>query len=118
MESGLKNRVAIVAASSQGIGRATAEAFAQEGCKVAMCARNAEVLHAAGEHIEKKWNAEIFVSPLDVTDPDAVKAFVEETVAVFGSADICVTNAGGPPPKSFLATTDTDWHSAVAANLL
>ena len=40
MELGLKGRVAIVAASSQGIGRATAEAFAAEGCRVAMCARN------------------------------------------------------------------------------
>src|SRR5207247_11048056 len=44
METGLKNRVAIVAASSQGIGRATAEAFAAEGCRVAMCARNSQTL--------------------------------------------------------------------------
>ncbi len=118
MESGLKNRVAIVAASSQGIGRATAEAFAAEGCKIAMCARNAAALQAAGEQIEKRYDAEVFVAPLDVTDPIAVKTFVSETVAVFGSADICITNAGGPPSKGFLATTNAEWQSAVATNLL
>ena len=118
MESGLKNRVAMVAASSHGIGRATAEAFAAEGCKLAMCARNVDALHAAGDAIEKQFGAEVFVSETDVTDPGAVKTFVAETVAVFGGIDICVTNAGGPPAKGFLATADDDWRRAVDANLL
>jgi 3-oxoacyl-[acyl-carrier protein] reductase len=118
METGLKSRVAIVAASSRGIGRATAEAFAAEGCKIAMCARNPEALHAAGEQIEKQYNVEVFVSALDVTDPEAVGTFVNETVAVLGGADICVTNAGGPPAKGFLATTQEDWRKAIDANLL
>src|SRR5881398_2363451 len=69
METGLKNRVAIVAASSQGIGRATAEAFATEGCRVAMCARNKETLQQAAEKIRKQYNAEVFFEPLNVTDP-------------------------------------------------
>src|SRR5580698_6379956 len=60
MDTGLKNRVAIVAASSQGIGRATAEALAAEGCRVAMCARNAQTLHAAAEGIEKQYSAAVF----------------------------------------------------------
>ncbi len=46
MDLGLKGRVALVAASSQGIGLATAEAFAAEGCRIAMCARNKEALNA------------------------------------------------------------------------
>src|SRR2546430_1831495 len=94
METGLKNRVAIVAASSQGIGRATAEAFAAEGCKVAMCARNAQALAAAAETIKKQYSVEVFQQALDVTDAHAVHEFVEAVVAKFGSADICVTNAG------------------------
>ncbi|MGC2229299.1 MAG: SDR family NAD(P)-dependent oxidoreductase, partial [Candidatus Sulfotelmatobacter sp.] len=53
MDLGLKNRVALVAASSQGIGRATAQAFAAEGCCVAMCARNPQTLLAAAEKIRK-----------------------------------------------------------------
>jgi 3-oxoacyl-[acyl-carrier protein] reductase len=118
MELGLKNRVAIVAASSQGIGRATAEAFAAEGCRVAMCARNAQALAAAAEQIKKQYKAQLFAAPLDVTDPAAVHAFVDQTVNTFGGVDICVTNAGGPPAKEFLATTLEDWRKAVDANFL
>jgi 3-oxoacyl-[acyl-carrier protein] reductase len=118
MDSGLKNRVAIVAASSQGIGRATAEAFAGEGCRVAMCARNQQALQVAAEQIKKKHNVEVFASPVDVTDPDAVHDFVEEAVSKFGSVDICVTNAGGPPAKGFLAASLEDWRKAVDANFL
>src|ERR1035438_547632 len=99
MDTGLKNRVAIVAASSQGIGRATAEAFAAEGCRVAICARNAQTLQAAADQIRKQSNTEVFAQSLDVTDADAVRRFVGAVVAKFGSADICVTNAGGPPAK-------------------
>lgn len=118
MDLGLKNRVAIVAASSQGIGRATAEAFAAEGCRVAMCARNAPRLQAAAEAIRKRHATDVFCAALDVTDPAAVRDFVAETVKAFGSADICVTNAGGPPAKGFLATSPEDWQKAVNANFL
>lgn len=116
MELGLRNRVAIVAASSQGMGRATAEAFAAEGCRVAMCARNAQTLHATAEQIKKQHGVEVLASPLDVTDPGAVHDFVDQTVAEFGSADICVTNCGGPPANGFLAASLEDWRKAVDAN--
>jgi 3-oxoacyl-[acyl-carrier protein] reductase len=118
MDTGLKNRVAIVAASSQGIGRATAEAFAAEGCRVAMCARNAQTLQAVADKIRKKYNVEVFAEALDVTNAEAVHSFVEGVVTKFGSADICVTNAGGPPAKGFLAATIDDWRKAVDLNLL
>jgi 3-oxoacyl-[acyl-carrier protein] reductase len=118
METGLKDRVAIVAASSQGIGQATAEAFAAEGCRIAMCARNAQTLHAAAERIQKQHHAEVFAHPLDVTDAEAVHRFVEAIVAKFGGVDICVTNAGGPPAKGFLAASLEDWRSAVNANFM
>jgi 3-oxoacyl-[acyl-carrier protein] reductase len=118
METGLKSRVAIVAASSQGIGRATAEAFAAEGCRVAMCARNAVALEAAADKIRKQFGAEVFAQTLDVTDADAVKKFVSAVVQKFGGVDICVTNAGGPPAKGFLAASIEEWHRAVEANFM
>jgi 3-oxoacyl-[acyl-carrier protein] reductase len=118
METGLKNRVAIVAASSQGIGKATAEAFAAEGCRVAMCARQAENLSAAAESIRQQYQAEVFDRALDVTDSEAVQDFVERVLASFGSADICVTNAGGPPAKGFLHASLEEWRNAFDANFM
>lgn len=114
----MKNRVALVAASSQGIGFATAGAFAAEGCRVAMCARTAKTLEAAAGKIRKQHHAEVFAETVDVTDPAAVSRFVAAVAGKFGSVDICVTNAGGPPAKGFLATTLDDWQRAVAANFL
>ena len=118
METGLKNRVAIVAASSQGIGRATAEAFAAEGCRLAMCARNRETLTAAAEDIRARYEAEVLAEPFDVTDAKAVRDFVSAVVQKFGGVDICVTNAGGPPAKGFLATTIEEWRRAIDLNFM
>jgi 3-oxoacyl-[acyl-carrier protein] reductase len=118
MDMGLKNRVALVAASSQGIGFATAEAFAAEGCRVAMCARNDRALNAAAQQIREKHKTEIFATTVDVTDPDVVSRFVATVAEKFGSVDICVTNAGGPPAKGFLAASLDDWQRAIAANFL
>ncbi len=118
MNLGLKDRVAIVAASSQGIGRATAEAFAGEGCRVAMCARNRQTLQAAAESIRKQFNAELMSQAFDVTDASAVRDFVSAVADKFGSVDICVTNAGGPPAKGFLAATLEEWQRALELNFL
>ena len=118
MNLGIENRVALVAASSQGLGLATAEAFAAEGCRVAMCARNPATLTAAAEKIRSRYGREVLASPVDVTDPAAVSRFVAEVAAKFGSVDICVTNAGGPPAKGFLAASLDDWQHALAANFL
>jgi len=118
METGLRNRVAIVAASSQGIGLATAEAFAAEGTRVAMCARNPETLQRAADKIRQQYKAEVLAEPFDVTEPDAVRRFVDSVVKRFGCVDICITNAGGPPAKGFLATTTAEWRKAIDQNLM
>jgi 3-oxoacyl-[acyl-carrier protein] reductase len=118
METGLKGRVAMVAASSRGIGRATAEAFAAEGCRLAMCARNANTLEAAAEKIRKQSGVEVFTADFDVTHPGAVHSFVDAVVAKFGGVDICLTNAGGPPTKGFMAASIEEWRKALDANFL
>jgi 3-oxoacyl-[acyl-carrier protein] reductase len=118
MESGLRNRVAIVAASSQGIGRATAEAFAAEGCRVAMCARSAATLETAAERIRQQYNVDVLSQTVDVTNGDAVRTFVEAVAAKFGGVDICVTNSGGPPAKGFLAASVEEWRKAIDSNFL
>jgi len=118
MNLGLKDRVALVAASSQGIGLATAEAFAAEGCRVAMCARNQNTLQAAAEKIRKQYHVEVLAEAFDVTDAAAVTRFVATTAQKFGGVDICVTNAGGPPAKGFLAATLEEWQRALELNFL
>jgi 3-oxoacyl-[acyl-carrier protein] reductase len=118
MDLGLKDRVAIVAASSQGIGRATAEAFAAEGCRLAMCARSTQTLRLLAGQIASKHKVPVHCEGLDVTDAGAVKRFVANVAERFGGVDICITNAGGPPAKGYLATTAEDWQRAVELNLL
>jgi len=118
MDLELKNRVALVAASSQGIGLATAQAFAAEGCRVAMCARNPQTLATAADKVRKQHHAEVLTEAFDVTDAGAVSRFVAAVAAKFGSVDICVTNAGGPPAKGFLASSLEDWQRALDANFL
>lgn len=118
MDMGLKNRVALVAASSQGIGRATAEALAAEGCRIAMCARNRDALRTAADEIQDRWGVEVVFQPLDVTDATAVSNYVESVAAKFGRIDIGVTNAGGPPAKGFLDASLEEWQKAVEQNFL
>jgi 3-oxoacyl-[acyl-carrier protein] reductase len=118
MNLGLKDRVALVAASSQGIGLATAEAFAAEGCRVAMCARNQQTLHAAADNIRKQYGVEVLAEAFDVTDAGSVSRFVAATAQKFGRVDICVTNAGGPPAKGFLSASLEEWQRALDLNFL
>jgi 3-oxoacyl-[acyl-carrier protein] reductase len=118
MNLGLKDRVALVAASSQGIGCATAEAFAAEGCRVAMCARNQQTLHSAAEKIRRQYGVEVLAEAFDVTHASAVRVFVSSVAEKFGGVDICVTNAGGPPARGFLAANLEDWQRALDANFL
>ncbi len=118
MDLGLKGRGVIVAASSQGIGRATAQAFAREGAQVAMCARTAKALLEAADKIRANTEAEVYAETVDVTDSAAVQHFVEQVAKRFGRIDVCVANAGGPPAKNFLSITNEEWRQAVDTNFM
>jgi 3-oxoacyl-[acyl-carrier protein] reductase len=117
METGLRNRVAIVAASSQGIARATALAFAAEGAHLALCARNEAALTELAAQIRQQYGVRVFHAPADVADDTAVRGFVGQAHLHFGRIDICVTNAGGPPAKRFAQTTMAEWDKAYALNM-
>jgi 3-oxoacyl-[acyl-carrier protein] reductase len=118
MDLGLKGRGVIVAASSEGIGRATAEAFAREGAQVAMCARTEKTLREAAEKIRTETGVEVYAEPLDVTDAAAVQRFTDTVAKQFGRIDVCVTNAGGPPAKNFLSVSLDEWRKAVDMNFM
>jgi 3-oxoacyl-[acyl-carrier protein] reductase len=118
MDLGLKNRSVIVAASSDGIARAAANKFAAEGAWVAMCSRDEAKLNAAAEDIRRRHSTQVITAALDVTDEAAVQRFVTHVANKFGSIDVCVTNAGGPPAKMFAATTTEEWHRAFDLNFI
>ena len=93
MELGLRGKVAVVTGASRGIGKAVAQSLRDEGCAVAICARNAERLNAAVAELSHGGSRVIGV-PTDVTDAAAVKNFVRVTYETFGRIDILVNNAG------------------------
>ncbi len=118
MQTGLKDRVVIVAASSEGMGRATAEAFAAEGARLAICSRNDSKIQQVAGDLRARHGVEVFAQALDVTDSTGVGKYVEAVAGHFGRIDVCVTNAGGPPARNFLATTIEEWRRAFELSFL
>lgn len=112
MDLGLRGKVALVAAASQGMGRATALALAKEGCKLAMCARNQGPLDGAADAIRKETGAEILAFRADVSRAADVGALVNATTVSFGGVDLLVTNAGGPPTGRLESLTEEQWSQA------
>ncbi len=117
METGLRSRVAIVAASSKGIGRATALAFAAEGANLALCARNPDALNRVAEEARHTHGVEVYTETFDVSEDARVHQFADAVHRRFGRIDVCVTNAGGPPAKPFARTTMDEWDRAYQLNL-
>jgi len=107
MDLGLKNRVAIVAAASRGIGFACARELAREGARVFLCSRDANRASEAAKKIHEETGADAAGIACDVTNDADAQAFVNLAIERGGQIDVCVTNAGGPPAKVF-AETDLD----------
>ena len=112
MDLGIKGRAAVVAASSKGLGFASAAALRADGCDVVLCGRDADVLRAAGEKLDAP------VLQLDITEPDAPAKLVDHALERFGRLDIVVPNAGGPPPGGALDVTDEQLVAAFEASCL
>jgi len=117
MDLGIAGKVALVTASSKGLGRASAEALAAEGVKVVISARGEEALRATEAAI-RAAGGEVHAEVADVTDPASPARLVAAALDRFGTLDILVANAGGPPPGRALEITDEQIAAAVNANLL
>jgi 3-oxoacyl-[acyl-carrier protein] reductase len=118
MDLGLKGRVAIVAAASKGLGRAVAEELGREGAEIAICARTASETEKTAKAIEAATGRAVLWRAIDVTRSEDVREFVAAAEKQFGRVDICVTNAGGPPSKKFLESSNEEWRAAVDMNLM
>jgi 3-oxoacyl-[acyl-carrier protein] reductase len=113
MDSGLKDKVALVMGSSQGIARAAVERFAAEGAKLAICARNQDKLAQAADELRTRYKTEVLTERLDVTDFARAQSFVRRVAEHFGGIDVCVANSGGPPAKNFLSIELEEWRKNV-----
>lgn len=118
MDLGLKGRVAIVAASSKGMGQATAAGLAAEGARVTMLARDEGELTRAAEEIRSRYQADVLAIRADVTNPDDIRRSVRQTAERWNTVSILVTNAGGPPAGVFDDLDDAKWQVAFELNLL
>ncbi|WP_425155112.1 SDR family oxidoreductase [Candidatus Palauibacter sp.] len=117
MDFGIEDRVALVAASSQGLGRAVAEELAAEGTHLVMCARGEEALAEAVASADGRGPGEVLGIPVDLSEPAQVAALAEAALDRFGRVDILVNNAGGPPAGPFEAHDAAAWQAAVRLNL-
>ncbi|HVQ37777.1 MAG TPA: SDR family oxidoreductase [Pyrinomonadaceae bacterium] len=117
MDLGLTGKVALVAASSRGLGRAVAEELAAEGASLVLCARNEEALAATREAIVKETGARVVIVTADVAVAGDAKRVVDAGIEAFGQIDILITNAGGPPAGTFESITTEQWEAAVRLTL-
>lgn len=113
MDTNLKGKVAIIAASSEGIGRAAAEALAAEGADLAICSRSQEKIEKTAAEIVERYNVKVLADSVDVRNSQSIEAFVKATARHYGRLDVVVTNSGGPPAKPFLTLTDDEWKNGV-----
>jgi len=112
MDLGLKGKVALVAAASQGLGRAVAAELAAEGASVVMCSRGADRLEAACVSISNETNADVIGIAGDLSVAADIERIVDEAVKRFGRIDILVTNTGGPPAATFENISRQAWDEA------
>ncbi|MCS6870562.1 MAG: SDR family oxidoreductase [Anaerolineae bacterium] len=118
MDLGLKDRVALLAAASKGLGYGVARAMGREGARLSICSRDPEQVRLAAEKLSAETGAEVLAVPCDVRDAAAVEAWVAQTVERWGKIDALLVNAGGPPAMTFKETTDAHWQAAFELTLL
>ena len=118
MDLGLEGKVALVAASSRGLGRAVAEELAAEGAHLLMCARGESALREAADAVRAASpSVRVLDVAADLSEPADVTRVVESALRELGRVDVLVTNTGGPPAGPFESHSAEAWQAAVRANL-
>lgn len=112
MDLKLKGQSALITGATRGIGRAIAETLSDEGCNIAICARNPDAVASAVAGFEAK-GVKAIGKKLDVADGDAFKAFIAEAADALGGLDIFVSNVTGQN-----APGDAGWQSQFDYNIL
>ncbi|MDH3270622.1 MAG: SDR family oxidoreductase [Gemmatimonadota bacterium] len=116
MDLGIEGKVAVVAGSSQGLGRAIADVLAAEGVKLVINSRSADKLAAVKDEIVAATGADVASVASDLSEPDGATSLITKAEAAFGQVDILVTNTGGPPAGMFEDHSAEVWREAIAQN--
>ena len=111
MDLGLRGRTAVVGGATSGLGRASAEALAAEGCRLLLWSRREDALATVARELRETHGVEADHVAADATDGSAA-AIVAEAAERFGAPDILVSNAGGPPTVDPTATDREAWDRA------
>ena len=114
MDLGIRGKRALVTASSKGLGRGCAMALAEAGVDLVLNARGEEALAATAAEIRARFQVQVTAIAADIVTPDGRARVLEAT----GTADILVTNAGGPPPGLWSEWSREDFIRALDANML
>ena len=114
MDLGLRGKVALVAASSKGLGRAVAEELAAEGAHLVMCARGKEALEQTAQSIREKTGVKVIAVAADVANPADASRVAKAALDGLGRVDILVTNSGGPPSGAFESLSPEMWDAATS----
>ena len=117
MEFGLKDKVALVAGSSRGLGRAVAEELANEGAKLVLCARAESTLKQTLDQISRRYRCKAIAIPTDLRDPRQVERLHSAARRELGPIQILVNNAGGPPAGTFADLPPESWEEAFKLTL-
>ena len=112
MDLGLIGKIALVTASSKGIGRAIAEGLATEGCRVIICSRERDNLLKAAQQIEAKTGQLIEPIQVDLCQKDSIEQFLERITNQFPIIDILVNNVSGMPYKRHYELNQEDWQQS------
>ncbi|GAC1410636.1 MAG: SDR family oxidoreductase [Gemmatimonadaceae bacterium] len=112
MDLGLRGKIALVSASSRGLGQAIAEELAAEGANLVLCARGEEALRQTAESIRKSSGVTVIDVAADVSEESGINRVAKTALDKFGKVDILVTNSGGPPSGTFEGLTPEMWDSA------
>ena len=118
MDLGLNNKIALVTAASQGLGKASALSIANEGATVIICSRDKEKISKAAKDIKDQSGSEVIFFQTDLSEEIEINKMVEDIIKKYGRIDILVNNTGGPKAGFFDDITDNDWLSTFESTFL
>jgi 3-oxoacyl-[acyl-carrier protein] reductase len=118
MDLGINGKIVLVAAASRGLGRGCAEQLAAEGCRVAICSRDAAGAKQAAADISGQTGSQVVGFGTDLNKIDEIHRLLHDVRQTLGDPDILVTNAGGPPPGTYATTPLEEYEKALNLTLM